>query len=802
VESAGGNVADSHILASAPDAVPPPDTLMPGVSWLSSRLDELRDTLSSKREVDATLLIPTQAPGVLSILGEQGIGKSTTLKYVCDKIASDETRLMTPVVSPERFADGDTLFGWVLTALTDLLPKRIPEAGSEEIVSGGRTLTLPQLADLIRRQEALARGTYQDASAMVSASPDEWAEGTSAVTTAGLHLVRGWVDLLNGLADHVSQVVIPVDDTDQVPSLLPNVLRDLRWLTIHPLVAVVLCANEEMLLQTLTRGPELRSIEKSSRTRLALGSLTKALPQHLRLNVPPVSLIERSAFLPPGETETLVEILKSFPFEEPPPIGPATLGDFFELHIGNSVNPSPYVEILPETPRQLDQLWRELRGIALEPDDDKSSKTAKAGHCLITRAITRASERTPDLPQNTLRFFTVEPQGLSVEFDFSQVSAGLTVGAGSSLINTDTTLVTMRRVDGFHMRQRPVDKDSESARQSDFPTTYTNANFLALDLSDPEDLGVSPFYLWGYVYKLSDPGGPQWRGNIDVRFHRKLTDNLFAPVPTWESRFDYYLYASAWNGICSLIQDLECKASTALLEWILLRHVLIVCEIQANRAISPALVESAAEELRSLDENWSSKPGLERFATMCDELYKGNKASSTREGDFAWWIEVYLAWTADDILGVPEFGSELLAIRKRLIKDRDNEEQADRDCGRQLRIRIEENLSAEWITSTIALLDKINPDFAQAMAGLHEVAREERDTEIEAFAAALERRGVPRELVGQMFLTGMTSEVARQLQAVGLPSAAIEALASRFGPIESEGTAALAERLDDEFHER
>lgn len=781
--------------------MPPPDTVLPGVLWLNSRLDELRDDPASTRDVDATLLIPTQAPGVLSILGEQGIGKSTTLKYICDQIVLDESRLMTPVVSPERFADGDTLFGWVLTALVDQIPRCIPEVEHQKVVSAGHELTLPQLADLIRRQEALARSTYQDASAMVSASPDEWAEGVAAVTTAGLHLVRGWVDLLNGLAPHVSQVVIPIDDTDQVPNLLPDILRDLRWLTIHPLVAVVLCANEEMLLQTLARGPDLRRLEKTARTRHALGALTKALPHHLRHKVPPMGLVERAAFLPPGETETLIEVLKSFPLEGPRPIGPKSLGDFFEVTVGTATSPSPYVEVLPETPRQLDQLWRELRGIALEPEEDKSTRTARAAQCLITGAVTGASERTPDLPQDTLRFFEVEPHGLSVEFDFSQVTSGMTVGAGSSLYSTDSTLVTMRRIDGFHMRPKSIEDGTESSRTTDFPTPYTNANFLALDLSDPEELGVPPFYLWGYVTKVSDPGGTRWRNTIDVRYHRKITDNLFATVPAWESRLDYYVYAAAWNKLCNVIRELECEPGTPLLEWLLHRHILLVCEVQAQRAVSPSLLEAAADELRQLDETWSPEADFRRFEARCDALYRGDKLASTREGDFDWWVEVYLPWTADGILRAPKFGAELLAIRKRLLDDRNVREQADDDCSRQLRARIEENLSAEWITTTIELLGEINPDYAKAVTSLHGIAREERDTEMQAFATTLERRGIPRELVGQMVITGVTPEIARQLQLSGLPTAAIDTIAHQFGPVQSEGQGSLGERLGEEFHE-
>jgi|GEM_PF-6834282 len=759
----------------------PPRTLESKINWLIARLDHLRDAVDTKdkRGSDSRFLI-SEDPAVLSVLGDQGVGKSTTLRYVCDRIGADPNRLTLPVVSPERFADGDTLFGWVLAALTDLIREKFPELSEQATPMRDGDLVIWELADLLRRQEALARSTPHELFTAFSASPDELAEGVAAVTTAGLRLVTGWVCLLNCLSSEVSQVVIPVDDADQVPNRLGSVLRDLRWLTIHPLVAVVVCANREVLIQALSGDPAFDFMDTKARKQHASGVLVKALPRHLRLELPPLPPADRPAFVPPGETDSLIETLRRFPFTDPKPVGLETLADFFELNLGEREATSPYAEILPDLPRSLDHMWRELQDIAEDSSiPGQRERTANAARCLIERALEFTSERSDSLPEETIKFHNIDPHGLSVEFDFSGLTTGSTIGTGRTLYQTDRHRVSIRRIDAFPIAvQTP---DNTNKQPDDLPARFANAHYFAFELADPATIENPPLFLWGFHERPTLPTGSNWIGSLDVDWGRESTDDLFVPVPAWESRFDCYLYAAAWNMTNTLISDLECQPSPRLLEWVLLRHARLVTEVQRSRSIDPGYLRTAREELEGLD-SWSPSGGLEDLEARLNGLYGWERTgTSVRGSDFDRWVELFLPYSADGVLGVPEFGEKLLDVRSSVLTSHNRLESGNRGCAAVLGARIRQHISEEWIASTIALLKTFDSSLAIQLSELHELARKEENADLEAYAKALEMRGVPREIVGQMFLTGISPEVESELHAINLPDATIETLAQRFG---------------------
>jgi hypothetical protein len=748
-------------------------------------LDQLREGVN-KVPVDPSLLIPSQAPSVLSIIGDQGVGKSTTLKYACDRLVGDESRIVTPVVSPERFADGDTLFGWVLAALTQLIPRRIPSA-SRQVIDGYMegNLRLLELAHLLRRQEALARKSNGIPSVALGSHPDELAENVAAITTAGQQLVAGWVALLNSLLENVTQIVVPVDDADQVPSQLVTILRDLRWMTVHPLVTVVVCVNQDMLMQSLLGEEDLNVMDLAARRRHAMGALTKALPQHLRLKLDRLTAREeRLAFKPPSEKRSLIDVLRSFKNPEAGSVDPKTIADLFELQIGSSTVTCPYAEVLPETPRQLDQLWRELQGIAVDPDQSPREKTATATQRIAERGIEVASERFPDLPE-TLRFFEAGlDHRLSVELNFREVEATNLKGAARAVLTTDKQRVAIRRIEEMPMYIRDDSVDDSSVPQRRLPRAFANAHYFALDSAAPEGDSL-PLHLWAIAGSLGVPGGQAWQGTLEVLVDTERTDDLFALVPIWDSRYDYALYQGAWNQLWNTLHSLAPRPSPKLLEWIIMRHVRLVAEIQATRRISPDLVETAGQELEDLS-HWSAESDAEVFCEMARDLYDGSQDAPVRQRDFDGWIEHYLPWVADPVLAAPGTSKLLLQARSEILEDHGTLERANRACADRLSGRIQRHLSADWVIYTIDLLAKFDQAMAENLTSLHQVAGEHKDREVEALSHALESRGVPREIVGEIFVAGVTPKVEQELRLAGFPDAAIDTLSQRFAPISEE----------------
>lgn len=757
------------------------------------QLDQLQEA-AGEVPIDPSLLIPSQVPSVLSIIGEQGVGKSTTLKYVCDHAVKDSTRIVTPVVSPERFADGDTLFGWVLTALNQIIKQRLPTASRREVqvLHQESSLSMLELANLLRRQEALARKANHDPNLGLASHPDEWAENIAAVTTAGQQLVAGWVSLLNSLLQDFSQIIIPIDDADQVPSLLATILRDLRWMTVHPLVVVVVCVNQEMLVQSLLGEEELQVIDPASRRHHAMGVLTKALPRHLRVKLDPLTLDERLAFTPPFEKQPLIDVLRQFKNPGAGSIDPKTLADLFQFSIGGKLTTTPYAESLPETPRHLDQLWRELQGILADPARTATDKAAAATRMIAERGVELASDSLHGVPGETMKFFESGPeQRISIEFNFTELEARNAKGAGRTVRVMERSRIAMRRIEESPMYVHS-ESDGETLRQR-LPNAFSNAHYFALDSATTYGDSV-PLHLWGIAGDLGIPGGMGWSGSIEVFLDGDPTDHLYALVPVWDSRYDYSLYRESWNLLWNKIQDLSLRSEPKLLDWIVMRHALLVAEIQASRAVSSRFTESIDSELEDLD-RWSPDEGGEIFLDMAKTLYVGSQDAPVRDLDFQGWIERYLPWATDPILGPMESSEILLSCRDEVLKSEGTLERANQNCAERLSSRIQRNLSSDWVRFTIDLLARFDRHMAETLVGLHQVAVDRKDSEVETLGAALEARGVPRVVVGEMFVAGVNANVERELRLAGLPDAAIDTLSQRFPPIGERASATESDEL-------
>lgn len=766
-----------------------PPSVEPRVKTALQYLDSLSPPRKRKdRGGNSTLLMPSGHPTVISILGDQGVGKSTTLKYICDSAEEDPKRLVLPICSPERFAEGDTLFGWVLSALTEFLPERLPKTAKREAPSYRQGLSMSELADLLRRQEALARRRHLASVSIGSAHPDEWAESIAAVTTAGLQLMRGWSALLEGMAKDVKQIVIPVDDADQVPSLLASVLRDLRWLTLDPLVAVVLCANEDMLHESLLGEQELSMMDPIPRRRHVVGVLTKALPHHLRLAVSPLQPPERLGFKPEDKTESMITMLKRFDIPGALPIEPQSIGELFELKLGKNVTASLYADLLPGAPRELDQLWRELEDLDRSKFENKAGLVARK---LVESALERATGRVSGLPQDSIRIFESDSEGLSAAFDFSEIKPGWSVGTGRSVFRDNERSVAMRRVEDFPLHPVPVE---EGVAPGPFPADFAAVHYFAMDLTDPNGTDRTPFYLWGYVRGgLALPGGSSWLGTVEVDFRNRPTDNSFALVPDWEGHYDYLLFAAGWNSTWVTLREVSPDRSPALVEWVLLRHLRLVIDVQRNRSISPALLGSARAQLEDLDGNWDREAEFRAVTKGFKELYRPVGTTTIRESDFREWVGVYAPALADPILGLPDFARRLLEARGEVARAHGDLDRYNQRCAQFLAARVRRNLSADWVTHTIDLVRGFDPPLAERLTELHEVASEEKDSDLEAIAATLEERGIPREVVGELFLKGVSPQLKEKLAAAGLPEAAIEILALRFGGAPERDRPALEE---------
>jgi hypothetical protein len=512
--------------------------------------------------------------------------------------------------------------------------------------------------------------------------------------------------------------------------------------------------------------------------------LTKALPSHLRISILPLGPSERLHFVPQGESESLRQILGRCQMLDPNMAGDRSLRDMFEFKLGDSLVTSPYADLLPERPRQLDHLWRQLRDVVHH--EPKARVATRIAEHLVRIAIESAVEAAPDVPRDTIRIFESDVQGTSVEFNYSQLEARRTVGAGRTVHRTDSNAIVMRRIDGLPLQIAISESEKQVTPTSGLPAGFTMAHYFAADLADPEGSTKAPFFLWGSTGSLALPGGINWEGSLDVEYKQRRTDSRFAVVPDWDAKYDYYLYIAGWNACWNVVKDFGPDPSRSLLEWATVKHLSLVAAVQEKRAIPTEFMDSLRDEMKAMTEGWSPQEELDSFADTVARLYKTEGTRTIREADFVNWVDVHLPALADPLLDLESLGQRILEMRRGVLTDRGVLESANRRCAEYLALRVQRHISADWTTSTISLIEKFEPKIARRLEELHEVARDEVDSDLRALTIALERRGVPKAVVGELFLSGVTPELQKQLRLAGLPEPAIETLAERFSPLEGK----------------
>ncbi|HYV15930.1 MAG TPA: hypothetical protein VE972_07910 [Conexibacter sp.] len=734
-------------------------------------------------------------PSVVSVLGNHGSGKSTVLYYACRALATHPDRYVLPIVKPEHFAHGDQLFGWTLAGIDEWLNDSELELGKRMVTFGRRDLSLTQLVSLLRRQEALARSEFKERPPVGHLSPDEWATGLTAVTTAGLQLWRGWRLLLDNLgsrddADGITQLVVPVDDADQAPTVLPDLFRDLRWLTSHPKVSALLCANDISLTETLApHFPD--ALEPALRTKLAAAAKLKVLPRHLRLMLEPLPMSDRLEFSPIGENGTILERLAEFPLQHGGTLT-RTLADYFQLNIRHQPRASGYASMLPDYPRELEQLWHELRDLR---SDEQLRGTIAAAQLLTARAIETAHAENPKLPTNTIAFATKDTGPAASEFiDFR---FGILMGLGRTLTQTPERTVGLRRIDGNIATLDTGEEGEQGAtrapgHESQLPARYVESHRFVSEFSDSEDLSEAPLLPAAYYGPRSNPGGESWAGAIVVHHKRQATDNSYLLIPAWESHHDVMLYTAAWNQLVDVLiatpqTTVERWKLPRWIEWVICVHAALVCEVHRSHCIQTDLLPADREELASILSGWDRKARFAQLEQSLRELYAGNAATAQRQRDFDFWVEAYLPLAADAAFSPPAIGKTLLALRSRVLRAVGRKQFADRRCARTLAGLITGFLAKDWVQSRIDLLAHFDPEEATGLRDATGVAKEDRGRENLAFAAALEQRGVPQAVVARVFLEGIDDQLGTELREAGIPNEAIRVLSQHFPPVEVKG---------------
>lgn len=657
-------------------------------------------------------------------------------------------------------------------------------------------MTVHQLTALLRRQEALARSDFKEGPAG-PASADEWATGLTAVTTAGLQLGEGWSVLLDFVSKSgIRQLIVPVDDADQSPDLLPALLRDLRWLTGHALVSAIACADDSSLVAVLAAAQSERLAEPL-RARQAGAMALKVLPRHLRLELPRLSANERLAFTPLGQQRSILELLERFGITGGRRHRLRTLADLFVLDIAGETTPSPYAPMIPELPRQVEQLWFALEDLSKSKPATRAQASMEAIRLLVTRAIERTDEEHSNIPKTV--DFDTEDGTLAVVLDVSKIDFGMRMGRGMNLFLSGSSTVGVRRVEGFGAVVRTREDEDEEAKDSNsrllLPPAFVHAHRFLLELGDPDALVNPPLLLRGIYGTLMSPGGRNWTGTIECRVAGEQSDNRFLLVPEWHSFYDIALYTAAWNRVVDMLMLRRARGESMSMggpdgaqwiEWIVCLHIGLVCDIQSDRVISTPLLPRRPSDLVSAMERWDAAATLAGLQERLIQLYQRKETPEGRGEVFRNWMDTSLPRCADRAICREPFAEALLAVRAAVLQEAGTYEAANARVVTRLRQDVTSYLSSDWIASRIDLIERFNERAASELRDARTVMRERVGQHQRLFVQALEQRGAPSELIGRVLLTGIDADVTEDLMRLGIPPDTVEVLAKNFPPVGEE----------------
>jgi len=758
------------------DAVP--ETVGPVVNRVVQLVSGLAPSERSAKPDGIAALFAVDRSAVVSVLGEAGAGKSTALRFTSAALARDEECLVLPITSPERFAQGDTLFGWTLAVLQLMLSSAEPHLLGREFEVDGRPRTVREHVDLLRRQEALSRVNLHETSASGSVGPDALATSLAAVTTAGLELIRGWWALLDQLTTgecRWRQIVVPVDDADQNPDALAHVIRDMRWMTAHPAATVLLGANEAALLDRLTVNQQ-RPGAVNART-----VLLKALPRDLRTTMPLLWPGQRLGFTPLQESTSLSQLLQRVKMPEPRPVGIETLADYFTVSMGGTKVPSAYAELFPANARRLHQMWSALDRLTRQ-DEINTGLVVKH---LLDEALDEAEVRDPEVPTEVLTFEESLSGAVSVRADYTRTQGGVNIGRGFRAYSRSEPLdvsVGVRMVLEFYLVPvRASDRTPVDAFQGLWPSFNYAMHFLT-------EIGLRGFGhepaidFTGQIGTLMLPGGSQWRGTVELTIAGEHVREPFLLVPDWNQMIDFLIYSTSWNQMVAALADLNVAErnearSLTFMTWF---HIMLVGSVQRDRAVPSALCPEDGEGWLKLIAEADSEQAWQDATDLIRSVYHSDP-KEVREADVRRWTEVLLVYSANPIFAPPELAERVLGLRESIVPP-DRRERADAQTAERLSFLIQRNLSAPWVPRTIELLRRFDERSATDLLGLHELTIDSQNEQDQAIADVLEKRNVPEAIIGQLTLNGMSDGIGQTLRSLGFAEQAVAQLAQRFPP--------------------
>ncbi|WP_191282292.1 hypothetical protein [Pseudolysinimonas yzui] len=648
----------------------------------------------------------------VSILGDRGSGKTYTLAQVCAQLELDDRYLVTRVIRPEFFDRGDTLYSVLLASMMasinedeDLRGRRISYRGEERSAAGW-------LDELAFKEASGRHGTLGTAGAWTL---DEQAQALVSVSRRGLGFVDEWRALIDGLLASTGRtLVIPVDDADLAPGMLPQILLDIRRIASTPRVVCIAALSYEHAQRSFAasvRDGTAGDVGYRDAIQFADAALTKSLPTHRRVHLHPLSDEAKLTFTPVGATESLEGLLGQIWLPSHITDEETALSELFRVPLPKafgdrrrnaSLGVTPYASALPSGLRDLEFLYKAI-------ERHKSSGSAAAWRVALELLHVSLRHVDPALAnelENLVRFSGADAE--SVDADFSEIKTQ-PWSESPRQVDVGTDYVV------FYRRFHPVLSIGQGAK---LPLELAQSVLLMLDVAartlnpDIQVRGRRP-YAGGFGTRLAD-----------VYLDGKVADHFFLALPTWEGFSDYYAFFAYWEWACERLAAVEksLEITTQVTERVALAHLMLVAAVQRSeltsvvtrlgRVLDPDLPTGAT---------WTRRrnQALDRVHADLATAYEAAVNSrSQRDRDFVAWFERYLPLgfhpmflgkSGDDHSW--EWWIDVVRRAKRRHKTE--------GLVRALETRIRENLGEQWIEPLLDGLGRLDLSSADKLRDRH-----------------------------------------------------------------------------------
>lgn len=530
---------------------------------LIAAIHELADDLAKAPPIDETAkdLLRSDGSQAMAIMGERGSGKSSLLAGASGALHQEGRHLVMPIMSPELFAETDSVITTFLAELWEQLkPQPEPQADAEAAPPAIGTERAMKLLASAARGFAIARTTTA-ALEHGTDSPSDFAEDFLTVSRSGVRLVSKLRALTQELCfqpphpDGPRLIIVPIDDPDLAPGSIVNMLTDIQILGSVPGIVPLTCfspgdLNEAWIAARSKLSP---SIGEERLHFLLARQLEKVFPYRCRFEIEPIPPSERTQFVPIGEKGDLREKLEALRAKAEAishttwPIDTALCSDGQRRNVSNP---------LPDNARSLVQLWEALDALGTAPDEANPEML----HLTLRRILHIISERlAARLGKTTSQLVYIgPPTDDTVRRTLTPDLAGsklLITASGDLGMDDEQSIAQFALRPLYRIRVKIAESGSDKNAQ-ELDAAGVSAVLVIQEIafgSGFYDVTTDPIFL----------GPDEWRFLQGVWLANQATDNTFLLLPHATTLSEVLRAATLWNQLVELCRDCPTEAVLA-----------------------------------------------------------------------------------------------------------------------------------------------------------------------------------------------------------------------------------------------